>query len=132
MTGGCQCRAVRYEADGEPIERALCHCTICRGTTGAPALAWFTVTTAAFRYTAGEPRRYASSEEAVREFCGVCGTQLTFAHRDYSGDRIDVTTGSLDAPEAAPPREHIWVRSRLGWMADLHALPEHRSDDRHR
>ena len=42
LAGGCYCGAVRYETRGEPIERALCHCSICRATTGAPAVvgAW--------------------------------------------------------------------------------------------
>ncbi|MGI8839313.1 MAG: GFA family protein [Caulobacteraceae bacterium] len=128
-TGGCYCGTVRYEAAGEPTERALCHCTICRATTGAPAVAWFTVQRANFRYTAGAPTSFASTPKAMREFCGVCGTQLTFVHEDY-GDRIDITTASLDDPHAAPPVEHIWTRSRLDWMTRLDALPEHTMADR--
>ena len=122
LTGGCHCRAVRYEADGQPFERALCHCTLCRATTGAPAVAWFTVRESDLRLT-GEPVAYAASKHAVRTFCGRCGTQITFKHADYE-DRIDLTTASLDDPEAAPPVEQIWVRSRLRWMADAHALPD--------
>ena len=129
LTGGCACGAVRYAAEGEPTERALCHCTLCRATTGAPAVAWFTVPTDVFRYTAGAPRSYASTPEAVREFCGTCGTQLTFARHDYGGRRIDVTTASLDDPERAPPREHIWTRSRLSWMTALGDLPEQPTDN---
>jgi hypothetical protein len=123
LTGGCYCRAVRYEAGGEPFERALCHCTMCRGTTGAPAVAWFTVMRSDFRFTAGEPTPFSSSPQAERTFCQTCGTQLTFAHADY-GDRIDITAASLDDPERAPPREHIWTRSRLSWMTGLDRLPE--------
>ncbi|MGI9170469.1 MAG: GFA family protein [Caulobacteraceae bacterium] len=130
LTGGCCCGAVRYEAGGEPIERALCHCSICRATTGAPAVAWFTVKRADFRFTAGAPASFASTPKATREFCATCGTQLTFAHEAYGGKRIDITTASLDHPEAAPPLEHIWTRSRLGWMTHLDALPEHTMADR--
>jgi len=122
LTGGCHCGALRYQAEGEPFERALCHCELCRRTTGAPAVAWFTVRESGFRLT-GEPVRYASSEHAERGFCGRCGTQITFRDAAY-GDRIDITTASLDDPDAVPPAEQIWVRSRLGWMADAHALPD--------
>lgn len=114
---------LRRGARGEPFERALCHCTLCRATTGAPAVAWFTVLRSDFAYARGRPLRFASSAEAVREFCGRCGAQLTFAHRDY-GDRVDITTASLDDPAAAPPVEQIYARSRLPWMANLDALPD--------
>ncbi len=124
LTGGCHCGAVRYEAAGEPVERALCHCTDCQKTTGAPALAWFTVATDGFRFTQGSPTTYASSSQAERTFCGRCGTQLTFAHRGYNGERLDITTASLDDPAAVPPREHIWTRSRIPWMTALDGLPE--------
>lgn len=123
LTGGCFCGDVRYQAEGKPFERALCHCAMCRGTTGAPAVAWFSVTIAEFRYLAGEPVRFASSPEAEREFCGRCGTQLTFRHADYAGSRIDVTTGSLDDREGAAPVEQIYVRSRPSWMVRLSDLP---------
>ncbi|MHB8528326.1 MAG: GFA family protein [Caulobacteraceae bacterium] len=129
LTGGCFCKSLRYEAGGEPFERALCHCSMCRGTTGAPAVAWFAVMRSEFRFTAGEPAAFASSAQAERTFCAHCGTQLTFAHKDY-GDRIDITAASLDDPEAAAPVEHIWTRSRLSWMTDLDRLPEHTMQDR--
>ncbi|MBF0665736.1 MAG: GFA family protein [Brevundimonas sp.] len=122
LTGGCHCGSVRYEADGAPVERALCHCDLCRRTTGAPAVAWFTVRESDLRLT-GEPVRHASSDHAERSFCGRCGTQITFRDAAYE-DRIDVTTGSLDDPEACPPVEQIWVRSRPAWMATAHALPD--------
>lgn len=122
LTGGCHCGSVRYETADEPFERALCHCELCRRTTGAPAVAWFTVRESTLRLT-GEPTTYAASDHAVRTFCGRCGAQIAFKDAAY-GDRIDLTTASLDDPEAAPPVEQIWVRSRLPWMAAAHALPD--------
>lgn len=122
LTGGCHCGQVRYRTDAEPFERALCHCDLCRKTTGAPAVAWFTVKASALELN-GEPVTYAASEHAERTFCGRCGTQITFKDADYD-DRIDITTGSLDDIEAAPPVEQIWVRSRPDWMAAAHTLPD--------
>ena len=123
LAGGCCCGEIRYEADGAPFEQALCHCTLCRGTTGAPAVAWFTVEADGFRFVKGAPARFRSSAEAERTFCPRCGAQLTFVRHDYEGQRVDVTTASLDDPEAASPVEQIYVRSRLSWMERLDALP---------
>ena len=35
MTGGCQCRAVRYRAEGEPLIQGFCHCRNCQRISGA-------------------------------------------------------------------------------------------------
>lgn len=123
LGGGCQCRQVRYEVAGEPCHATVCHCTICRGTSGAPMVAWFSVRTAEFRFVQGTPARYRSSASGWRSFCGACGTQLTF---ELDGlDEIDVTTCSLDEPEAVPPTDHTFARSRLHWAEDLQGLPAH-------
>ena len=118
LTGQCFCGAVHYEAAERIRNQTLCHCTICRRTTGAPAVAWFTVATGDFRFTAGEPASFRSSSHATRTFCPHCGTQLTFADDD-SPDEIDVTTGSLDTPGKALPQRHIFVADALHWPDDL-------------
>ena len=38
--GGCQCGAIRYRAEGEPLLKALCHCVTCRRASAAPTTAW--------------------------------------------------------------------------------------------
>lgn len=123
LQGGCQCGAVRYVAAGRRYHSTLCHCTTCRGTTGAPAVAWFSVALDGFRFTQGEPRSFRSSDLATRTFCGTCGTALTYRRDDL--DEVDVTTASLHDPEAVPPEDHTYARSRLRWMDGLASLPRH-------
>jgi hypothetical protein len=122
LTGGCYCRAIRYEVTGEPFHSTLCHCSDCRRVAGAPAVAWFSVAASGFRVTAGAPRRFRSSPRVEREFCGACGTALTFRHAGLAGE-IDVTTCSLDAPELVPPKDHTWVGERLTWLQTEDGLP---------
>lgn len=123
LEGGCQCGAVRYRIAGQPFHLTLCHCTICRRVSGAPAVAWFSVPTADFKILQGSPQRYRSSETATRSFCPNCGTQLTFRADD--SPEIDVTTCSLDSPEALPPEDQTFVRSRLHWVQTVDRVPEH-------
>ncbi|HQS14645.1 GFA family protein [Reyranella sp.] len=125
LKGGCFCGAVRYEAEGEPRHETLCHCSICRRTTGAPIVAWFTVRAGDFRIVTGEPARFRSSAAATRTFCGACGTALTFRSDDH-GDEIDVTTCSLDEPERLPPKSHTWRASGLSWIRSADGLPAYR------
>ena len=124
-TGGCACGALRYEAKGEPSAATLCHCDSCRRAAGAPAVAWVTWPAGDFAWTRGKPAGYRSSPPVSREFCDRCGTPLTYRH-DQHGDWVDVTVGSLDAPNATPAVDHTWTADRLEWMADLGHLPVHR------
>lgn len=122
-TGGCHCGEVRYEKQGEVFNATLCHCTLCRATTGAPVVAWCSVEATNFRYTQGLPRTYRSTHHGARTFCPTCGTQLTFREDGDSG--IDVTTASLDSPgeDAVAPRDHTYARSELPWMGIAQVLP---------
>jgi hypothetical protein len=101
-----------------------CHCSHCRRTSGAPFVTWFSIPRKAFRIIRGTPARFASSAHATRSFCAHCGTQLTFEHV-RSPDEIDVTTCSLDEPEALPPEDHTYTRSRLSWVRLDDRLPQH-------
>ncbi|HEY4253052.1 MAG TPA: GFA family protein [Roseomonas sp.] len=126
LTGGCFCGHVRYEAGGTPFHPTICHCSMCRRVAGAPMVAWFSVPRAAYRVTAGTPTRFASSDRAMRSFCPRCGTPLTF-EGDYCPDEIDITTLSLDDPEAMPPGDHSHVAAKLGWVALADGLPAFRA-----
>jgi hypothetical protein len=132
LRGGCFCGRVRYEAAGTPFQETNCHCSICRRISGAPFDTWFSVAHSEFRLVCGDPARFKSSAVATRSFCPHCGTPLTFEHDDFP-DEIDVTTCSLDRPELAPPRDHIWTSSKLSWLKLTDGLPEYeesRQDER--
>ena len=122
MEGGCFCGFVRYAAGGTPSDETNCHCSICRRTSGAPFVAWFTVRSADFRFSAGQPASLRSSEHGVRTFCPRCGTPLTF-RSSHLPDAIDVTICSLDDPERLPPRDHTRASSRLSWVRLADRLP---------
>lgn len=121
MDGGCFCGFVRYHAGGVAFDETNCHCTICRRTSGAPFVAWFSVTRADFAFVTGEPASFRSSDHGTRTFCPRCGTPLTFASA-RSLDEIDVTIGSLDEPARMPPHDHTQTATRLPWVA-LGPLP---------
>lgn len=122
LTGGCHCGHVRYQAAGSPRNETVCHCSLCRRTSGAPFVAWFSVRRSDFQFVRGAATLYMSSARATRTFCPRCGTQLTFQHLDFP-EEIDVTTCSLDEPERVPPKDHIHISSKLGWIELADRLP---------
>ncbi|MGH8627701.1 MAG: GFA family protein [Gammaproteobacteria bacterium] len=129
MEGNCFCGFVRYQAGGTPSQETNCHCSICRRTSGAPFIVWFTVPIDHFRILSGEPAKFRSSQHGTRTFCPRCGTPLTFQSSRFPGE-LDVTVCSLDKPEHVPPKDHTYTRSRLSWVKlsdQLPSFPEGRS-----
>jgi hypothetical protein len=113
--GGCLCGAVRYRFSGTPSLSANCHCRSCRRASGAPVVAWITVRRSELSILSGIPAVFHSSPGVTRQFCSRCGTALSYASgRDP--DTIDITTASLDEPDAYPPMMEVWLDHRLSWQ----------------
>lgn len=115
ITGGCYCGKVGFKATSEPIYQANCHCQNCRRAAGAQAVAWITVKQSDFKWEKGEPKRYRTDTGADRTFCEFCGTSLTY-ERDTRPNEIDITTASLDHPEAFPPNRDVFPEEKLPWV----------------
>jgi hypothetical protein len=124
IEGGCLCGAVRYRAWGKAYGITHCHCRTCRRASGAPFVTWAGFDVDKFSFTHGEPVIYGSSPHVVRTFCSKCGTALTYRRSDLP-DSIDVTLGSMDAPETLTPEDHTWTESRLRWITLADYLPTH-------
>lgn len=122
-TGRCHCGAVTYEMPAQTIHHALCHCTDCRRSAGAPMVAWGMAPSDAVRIN-GRTRVYASSEHGRRHFCEVCGTGLFYTNEAIFPGMIDVQTATLDDPDQLQPQAQIQTAERIGWMATAHELPQ--------
>jgi hypothetical protein len=126
-SGGCQCGAVRYRLTAVPTRPSICHCRMCQKASGGPFMALTGVALADIEWTHGRPKSFRSSSHATRGFCENCGTPLTYQFDGF--DRIAVTIGSLDDPNAAPPAAQYGVESRLEWTKAALANPEHTSEE---
>lgn len=124
LQGGCFCGAVRYVIDGDTFNSTLCHCSDCRRSAGAPAVAWVSAAMDGFRFSQGNAATFHSSEHVLRSFCATCGTTLTYQDNRYP-DELDVATATLDDPVAVPLGDHTFVEERLPWMQLHDGLPEY-------
>ena len=118
--GGCLCGAIRYRVTSAPTALVVCHCRSCRLSSGAPSLAWAIFRAADFAFTRGTPATFASSPGVERGFCSRCGTTLTYSGSDRT-NVADVTTATLDDPDAFVPTKEIWLEEKIGWEAVDHA-----------
>ena len=120
--GGCLCGAVRFKAEGEPVNVRICHCRNCQKAMGSPFFA-----RALFNQNAltveGDTARYASSEALDRVFCKICGTRLFSWRRN--GTVAGVALAVSDDRNAFAPAEHIWVSEKMDWVKLEDGLPQY-------
>lgn len=126
-TGGCQCGAVRYAITAPFQNPHICHCRMCQKAFGNYFAALVGTRKDGLAWTKGKPAVFRSSSVVDRGFCRDCGTPLTFAYDD--ADRIAVSIGSLDHPEAITPAKQFGVESMLPAFALLHTLSGTRTED---
>lgn len=122
VTGGCYCGAIRYEADGEPVLQAQCHCRECQYLTGGGPNVFIALPEAGFRYTRCEPKTFRRSDlenPVTREFCAECGTHLLTRAPGLPGALI-VKVGTLDDPSVFAPQLALYTVDKQAF----HHLPE--------
>lgn len=112
-TGGCLCGAVRYRMTrDEPLaDITFCHCAECARWTGN--FAAFTACRPDELAVTGPVVWYRSSDHVRRGGCGTCCSPLLW--QEEPGNRIYVTTGTLDGAAGLRPAEHIHVAEKPGW-----------------
>lgn len=122
-SGGCHCGAIRYEASGTAKHVALCHCSDCRKSAGAPMVSWAAFAEGELTIVQGEPKTFNSSGTALRSFCPDCGTGLFYRNATFLPGIVDIQSATLDDPNALPAGAHIQTEERIGWMETAHNLP---------
>src|SRR5512139_2423865 len=98
--GGCYCKAVRYQAEGEPMFKGQCHCRECQYITGGHPNVIMGMPEAGFVYTQGKPKAFRRKDlpnPVTREFCPECGTHLLTRAPGLPGVVL-IKVGTLDDP----------------------------------
>jgi len=99
LTGGCYCGEIRYEANGEPMLRAQCHCRECQTFSGGGPNLFMVMPLDGFSFTEGQPKTFTRSDlenPVTRAFCTTCGTHITSRRPDL--DAVILKIGTLDDP----------------------------------
>lgn len=117
ITGGCLCRAVRYESAADPIISRMCWCRLCQYLAAGNATVNTFFPTPAFRVegTLSDYRSVADSGNVMhRGFCPVCGTHVTTAS-EARPHLIAVRAGTLDDQSLVRPMAIIWTSRAPSW-----------------
>jgi hypothetical protein len=120
LSGGCSCGAVRYSLQSRPMFVHCCHCRDCQRQTGSAFVLNAIIETDRISLLSGTPQPYPQPTESGRPHdvyrCDACGTALWSDYGRRPGLRF-VRVSTLDDPTALRPDVHIFVRSKLPWIA---------------
>lgn len=127
VRGSCNCGAVAFEYEGDPILCRNCHCGRCRKARSAAHASNLGVRVAQLRWTRGAEHaafyKIPDAKFFAQVFCDVCGSKLPRV--DESRDLAVVPLGALDDDPGIRPTEHIFVASKAPWFEIADALPQH-------
>ena len=117
ITGGCLCRAVRYQAGAAPIVTRVCWCRLCQylGAGSGTVNVCFLTQAITIEGELCDFQSVADSGNRMhRRFCRICGTPL-FSEAESRPHLIFVRAGTLDDPETARPAATIWTAQAPTW-----------------
>jgi hypothetical protein len=129
VTGHCHCGKISFEAEVDPAEVRICHCTDCQRLTGTAFRSNVASLPGTFVLKSGTPKTYVKTAESgnkrVHAFCPDCGTPLYAAAPDPNPPTVGLRVGTLDQRAELRPSHQAWVRSALPWSMDLTDIPRH-------
>jgi len=123
LEGGCACGAVRYRLMSAPMFVHCCHCRDCQRQTGSAFVLNALIEADRVELKSGDVEGNAVPTDSGRPHviyrCPSCKVAVWSNYGGVEKLRF-VRIGTLDEPSALPPDVHIYIRSKLPWIA----LPE--------
>ncbi|ART82662.1 ADP-ribosylglycohydrolase [Oceanisphaera profunda] len=115
LEGSCLCGKVKIQVPNEFEYMGNCHCSECRKFTGADYSSVGGISSAKFRFIAGEEdvTHYRKSAETELAFCKHCGSSLY--SRKLTAGKHNLRLGMLNSKPSQQPSFHIFVGSKAPW-----------------
>ncbi len=116
LTGECNCGAIAFELDATPRGVFVCHCSICRRSTGTNGNAVLIIADDNFHWRKGNELIATWSKPGhdwQAWFCRTCGSQLPGKNDEST---MFVPAGLVsEGAEDLRVIHHIWVDSKANW-----------------
>jgi hypothetical protein len=116
VLGQCNRGEVAFKIDDDISEVFICHCSICRKSTGSNGIAVVVVDNEAFKWMRGENQVLTWKKTIGNwetSFCRVCGSTLPGINDE---SRMYVPAGLItNGDESLKVVHHIWVDSKAVW-----------------
>ncbi len=125
VTGGCLCKAVRFEIAAAPMAARTCWCRLCQYLGAGSATVNVVFPKEAIKVTGPRAVYTCTADSGAvmnRSFCPTCGTPL-FSEAEPRPHLIIVRVGALDDPEIGKPEMTIWTKTAPSWACYDPNLP---------
>ena len=125
IDGACLCGQFRYEAEINPDNIAVCHCTDCQVHSATAFRVGVMVPADKFKVVAGALKVFVKTAESGKKralsFCPECGTSI------HGSDPVNAKNYSLRLGTARQwpqlePKLQMWRRSAVGWIGKVDGL----------
>lgn len=128
IDGSCHCGAVTYEAEVDPENVMVCHCTDCQRFSGGPYRPLAPTNKNTFKLLSGALTIYSKTGEngapRAQAFCPNCGTPIYSSAMEDNPQVHNIRLGSVRQRDQLSPRRQIWIRSKQSWIDELADLPQ--------
>jgi hypothetical protein len=127
IDGGCQCGFITYEADADPEQVSVCHCTDCQKFSGGAFRVGIVAPEESFRLLSGSLKIYVKTAESggKREqvFCPECGTHIYSTSVGGAARQFRIRVPTTRQCNELVPKRQGWMRSAQRWLGDLADIP---------
>jgi hypothetical protein len=128
IDGACHCGFITFEAEADPEQTLICHCTDCQTLSGTAFRTVVPVPAEHFKMTGGEPTIYIktgdSGNKRVQSFCPHCGSPIFATAPGNDPKAYNIRVGTIRQRDRFIPRVQKWARSKQSWIYDLTSAPE--------
>ena len=128
IDGGCHCGFITFEAEIDPADVGVCHCTDCQSLSGTAFTTYVFAPRAGFRLVSGTPKIYfktgSSGAKRAQAFCPECGSRIYASAAVAEPERYNLRLGTIRQRHELRPQVQIWCRSALDWVMDLGSVKQ--------
>ena len=133
VDGSCHCGSVTYEAEIDPDQVVICHCTDCQTFSSAPyRVSVFGVPSEHFRID-GVPKTYikigGSGRKVLVAFCGDCGTAL-YSTKNNTDGPFNLRIGAIKQRRELAPKMQGFCESGMPWATNIDGIQRIPEPDR--
>jgi hypothetical protein len=128
VDGGCHCGFITFEAEVDPADVGVCHCTDCQQLTSTAFTTFVFAPRAGFKLLSGTPKVYlktgTSGAKRAQAFCPHCGSRIYACAAVAEPERYNLRLGTIRQRRELRPQVQIWCRSALDWAMDLGSVKQ--------
>lgn len=132
IDGECHCGHITYEADVDPDDVIICHCTDCQNISGAPYRTVVFTHSETFNLLSGSLKVYVktaqSGNKRAQKFCPECGSHIYASNVGDEAMMYGLRVGTIRQREQLVPKSQYWCDSALTWTKDLNDIRAESAD----